>query len=836
MVTDPGLYTLTLVFRNGCQRTADFVFDGDFTLPDVSGPPDDTLNCGEEIFFTLNSTTPGVSYSWRRPSGIVTSAQTIRAFLVGTFQGTVLAPNGCRAFDTVQLFRGNDLFDFETFSDTLDCFTNAVQIGVQPGIADEFKWIGHMGPDSTASSITVFTPGTYEVVLTDTNLDCSILTEIEVIGDFRAPAFSYALDTISCLHPVAELNFIPQPGENYFNIFWELPDLTTVQGPVLMSDFPGVHRLIGIGENGCQSVAAFEIPFDTLAPVVLTETGILNCEDTITLVAQSVDTNLVYNWSGPGIVQPGTDSIGVNRAGFYQLMATAENGCVTQVDVLADSNYVLPEISLDFDSIRCDRLATLEVNSTDTIIAYHWMGPGGLSVMDSIVQTGVPGLYIAELRGNNNCLAMDSVRLDPPVFPENEIMVDTLTCIVDTVTLMGSTSVSPAMFAWINSTGDTISMNANVDVGETGPFTLSVTGPNGCITSDMVVVPVDMTFPEAMIDLIGEIRCQQRDFQLDATSSQPANALYAWWNMGGQILSDTSSGLIDARDTGTYILEVINPFSRCRDTTSIVMTEHPDAITDAGLALMMPQCSGDRNGTIEVTSVTGGVDPLTYSLNGNLAQTTPFFDRLPAGNYDVIIRDAEGCVFDTMVVIEPTLPFTMDAGPDQEIYLGESAMLAGQTTIQVSNLAEAFWDSLGVQLCTDCPDLMVSPRETTQYIFEVRSTTGCILRDTMVVFVIERGKFFIANIFSPNGDQINDEIRFHGSPGIQRVRQWVIYDRWGNAVYGKTDFDPFDPSAFWDGRTSTGEFANPAVFVYLLEVELINGETELHHGSITLIR
>jgi gliding motility-associated-like protein len=114
--------------------------------------------------------------------------------------------------------------------------------------------------------------------------------------------------------------------------------------------------------------------------------------------------------------------------------------------------------------------------------------------------------------------------------------------------------------------------------------------------------------------------------------------------------------------------------------------------------------------------------------------------------------------------------------------------------------------------------------------------TGCELSDEVTVFVIEKGKYFIANIFSPNGDEVNDVIGISATPGIKRVNRWIIFDRWGDAVYGKLDFDPFDPAVKWDGRTSTGEFANPGVFPYIIEYQLINGKTELRHGNITLIR
>ncbi|MFZ1677664.1 MAG: gliding motility-associated C-terminal domain-containing protein, partial [Saprospiraceae bacterium] len=74
------------------------------------------------------------------------------------------------------------------------------------------------------------------------------------------------------------------------------------------------------------------------------------------------------------------------------------------------------------------------------------------------------------------------------------------------------------------------------------------------------------------------------------------------------------------------------------------------------------------------------------------------------------------------------------------------------------------------------------------------------------------------------------------SSGIVKVLQWIIFDRWGNAVFGRTDLDPLDPSLQWDGYTPQGEKLNPAVFPYLLEVELVNGKKEIYHGTITLLR
>jgi gliding motility-associated-like protein len=268
----------------------------------------------------------------------------------------------------------------------------------------------------------------------------------------------------------------------------------------------------------------------------------------------------------------------------------------------------------------------------------------------------------------------------------------------------------------------------------------------------------------------------------------------------------------------------------------VQLAEHPDAITGAILDITLPECNGDDNGAILVAGLQGGVLPLQYQLDGGALQSSPLFDELNAGTFLLTVTDAENCVFDTTIVIEPTVNFSVDVGPDLEIYLGETIGLTGMTDLVAGDIAFDQWSSYGNLLCTDCPNQDVSPLETTTYVYQLTSVTGCTRADELIVYVLEKGKYFLPNIFSPNGDGINDEVRLHASPGIESVLQWIIFDRWGNAVYGKTDFEPADASVFWNGQTTTGEYVNPGVFPYVLEIQLISGKIEVYHGDITVVR
>jgi hypothetical protein len=550
-----------------------------------------------------------------------------------------------------------------------------------------------------------------------------------------------------------------------------------------------------------------------------------------------LDSVTAYQWSGPGIITSFGETIDVNEPGWYHLSAFGVNGCPAEHDILVDSNFIQPAYTLTSDSLRCDIPADLVVTPVDSVLRYSWFDPAGILISsDSFVIVNQAGSYTVEIQGLNQCISFDTVILEPVQYPLISIGSDTITCSSPTATVMVDVDIPQYSLAWIDIQNDTISVAGSLNVSDEGPFIASVSGLNACETRDTILVPFDTISPQAVITLIGKIKCKNRDVVLDAIASTPDPLLYSWTTIGGQILSDPTLDQINVRDTGDYYLTLQHPRNGCMDSAEIYLAEDPDAITLAYLDVMPPQCSGDEDASIQVTGLEGGVGPFQYQLDGSPFQSNPVFDELVAGSYLLTISDNDDCTFDTTVVIDPTLDFSVDAGPDMEIYLGETAELSGMTNLAQTDVMTDSWSSSEGLLCSDCAQFGVNPSETASFTYQVTSLTGCVKEDELMVYVVEKGKYYLPNIFSPNGDDINDKIRIIASPGIERILQWVIFDRWGNAAYGKTDFDPNDLEVFWNGQTSTGEFVNPGVFPYVLEIQLINGKIEVHHGDITVIR
>ena len=86
----------------------------------------------------------------------------------------------------------------------------------------------------------------------------------------------------------------------------------------------------------------------------------------------------------------------------------------------------------------------------------------------------------------------------------------------------------------------------------------------------------------------------------------------------------------------------------CPATSNIVEITEPDELT-ATFNIINQSC--DAEGSIEVNA-SGGTEPYTYSNdNGTTFQGSELFTELNAGDFDIVVEDANGCTFDETVTV-----------------------------------------------------------------------------------------------------------------------------------------------------------------------------------------
>ena len=248
----------------------------------------------------------------------------------------------------------------------------------------------------------------------------------------------------------------------------------------------------------------------------------------------------------------------------------------------------------------------------------------------------------------------------------------------------------------------------------------------------------------------------------------------------------------------------------------------------------MPDCFEEGSGTIRVVS-TGGVEPIQYSIDGMTYQSSGVFEGLSGGAYTIHAADANACTAEEIIVLNAPLSVQIELGEDQDIESGDTVIIHAVVNVPYDSLALIDWTGLEEPACPTCLSQTVIPVITSTYSLTVMSVDGCVDADSLTLYVETNGGLYVPNVFSPNGDGINDVLLISAGTDINEIESFSIFDRWGNMVYLKEHFQPNDPGVAWDG-TLRGENMNPGVYVYRLVARRVDGSKVARNGDVTLIR
>lgn len=106
---------------------------------------------------------------------------------------------------------------------------------------------------------------------------------------------------------------------------------------------------------------------------------------------------------------------------------------------------------------------------------------------------------------------------------------------------------------------------------------------------------------------------------------------------------------------------------------------------------------------------------------------------------------------------------------------------------------------------------------------------GCKNTDTTIVRVIPNSGLFIPNVFSPNGDGVNDKFVITGVDFQKFTLK--IYNRWGTLLYTSND-----SSEGWDGTTASSDKpVSAGTYYFILSAEAKDKDYS-RTGSLTLLR
>ncbi|MEM9885694.1 MAG: gliding motility-associated C-terminal domain-containing protein [Bacteroidota bacterium] len=523
----------------------------------------------------------------------------------------------------------------------------------------------------------------------------------------------------------------------------------------------------------------------------------------------------------------------LNAAGIYSDTLSATNGCDSIV--LLDL-AVTDLIETTFDVEICDQ-ETYEfgdqILNTSGTFRQTFTTPSGC---DSTVTLNLSILKSSQADIARTICEGESFQFGNQMLNVAGVYVDTLTAINgcdSTITL--TLNVNDAARTNLNESicpGTTFQFGTQI-LDAAGVYSDTLVAVNGCDS----IVTLNLSIDEVEVNILSDsdaIGCEFTDLTLSVESNRTINSIQ--WISSGDTISSAEE--LEIASGGTYQV-IIQTLEGCTAENSITISEDIAGVNNANLDIQQPNCEGSDLGNITIGQVVGGTPPYVYALNEGAFTTGSNFSGLEVGDYIVRIQDAQGCEWDSTITILPAFDLTVDLGEDRIISFGESVTLDAILNGTISSIAT--WTSSGKDslACLDdlCLSQLVQPLNTTIYSIRIEDDKGCVATDEITVFVELKEDIYSPNAFSPNGDNRNDFFYLQTSnEAVEEIEYLQIFDRWGHLIFQQNAFAPNDESLGWDGRAQSGDFMNPAVFVFVAKINYVDGSSKLLEGEVVLIR
>ncbi|MGB1032272.1 MAG: gliding motility-associated C-terminal domain-containing protein, partial [Flavobacteriales bacterium] len=224
--------------------------------------------------------------------------------------------------------------------------------------------------------------------------------------------------------------------------------------------------------------------------------------------------------------------------------------------------------------------------------------------------------------------------------------------------------------------------------------------------------------------------------------------------------------------------------------------------------------------------------PGDYSIEWDNSNDNPY--NTTAG--DIInlniIDNNQGCEFDSLVFVPSYTPVSagFSSNPNADCIPWE---LQPIQFIDLSNHGiSGLWDFGNEEIAAydsaNNPSISYDAPGEYNISLYIENEGACADSASISICIEDPAKLFVPDIFSPNGDGLNDLLFVRGR-GLAELN-FQIFDRWGDQIFTSNNVD-----FGWDGRFR-GSKMPTGVYVYMLRAKLSDGTILEQNGDITLVR
>ncbi|MEM7035531.1 MAG: PKD domain-containing protein [Bacteroidota bacterium] len=735
-------------------------------------------------------------------------------------QSQVNNSSGCNlACFKMELNAPGIIADFLPIPDTAGCAPHFVMFDNESNGGNQFFW-NFGDPSSGASNTSTATnpshnfqnPGTYNVMLVavDSN-SCNIVdTAYRVIQVYAKPIATISPDTSVCLGETVNLS--AGGGATYA---WSpstglsgTTGATTGASPTTNTQY----QVIVSNPGGCKDTAQVNVEVLPIPSAEAGTGGFICPGDSIQLSGQG---GQGYAWSPSGsLTNPSaSDPFAFPTATTqYTLTVTAPNGCTDEDTVTVEVSGVRADPGPDIDLCIGDQ-TVLNGSGGGT---YSWFPPTNLSATNVASPTADPTTtttYMLTVTDALGCSHTDSVTVIVHELPLVDAGPDQLVlCELDSV-LLGASGASTYLWTPGTDLSNPSSGTPYAFPTTTTQYVVIGTDIWGCENVDTVLVevlpaPIATAWDDATI-------CADSSIQVFSSGGVG----YNWYPSAVFDDPTLQNPTATLGNTTTLIVQVLAP-NGCdnHDSVRVTVTPTPEVQALGGRLV----CEGDAANLI----ATGSPDENYLWSTGET--DIKISVRPDSSTWYWVTTFQEGC---------PSKPDSAWVDVDHDLPLAQffadpdSGLVPHTVTFVNQSQGSVSW-AWDFDNGTSSNEFSPNYTYTDSGRYDVRliayNDAGC--PDTTYQRVIVGADFtiWVPNIFTPNGDDLND---YFATPSIG-VKEFhiLIFDRWGMLVY-----ESFDKEFEWDGWFH-GKACQEGAYAYVIEASGYLGQKVKKAGTVTIVR
>ncbi|MBP7184645.1 MAG: gliding motility-associated C-terminal domain-containing protein, partial [Saprospiraceae bacterium] len=834
-VTDIGTYQLEISSDlTACKVNASTDITGSLYVPLATSTSSDLICNPDSVQIAINTAETNSVYQWSGPNSFSSIIASPFVHEIGLYQVTLTDLTSlCTSTATVTVNDNKIYTDLTLPSVTLTCnqpTSDIMLTSTESPITSIWTLPDGSTVPNTDVLIGVSTPGTYHVSST-TLQGCVTVDSVIVVSTINVPDISLNIQASVCGQDSILIDVSSQ--SNLIDGEWIFGGNVVHNGLSYYASTSGTYDLTVTDTNGCTADTSITIVIDSTVPTISLTTDTLTCSNPSVLISTNTSAlNPQYIWSGPNSFSSASANPSVSDAGNYIVTVSSSNGCTTTSSIIVVEDKTLPAVNITGNTIiQCDSInTTIFATSDNNNNTFEWFYGNAMISSSAQVAVAQDGNYVANVTSaTNGCVSIDSITISS--LKKFNVSLPTnveLNC-SEAVKFIKVVPDYNGIFTylWSGPNSSTSSLDS-IEVSAPGNYAVTVTNEDGCKSSSAVVAVSNQIFPTIAISEPGTLTCANDIIDLNATVTDATNYSILWSTLNGTIDSGVNTLQPSVSEAGNYTIEVTNLNNNCSSQESVTVISNINPPTDIIMSAIATKCYGDDNGSILIDTVAGGTSPFTYSIGNSGFTSLKNYDYLEAGEYVISVKDALGCEYEETITVIAANNVILSLGDDVTLELGDSYTLNILTNLTQSVIDTIIWND--GYLCQNCMERDVTPLYDTKYDVQLIDTNGCKANDEIIVRVNKNKNIFIPNAFSPDGDGNNDIFAVFGDNSVVKITNFQIFNRWGEMIYATQSLQPNDTSLGWNGRNANGDPLPAAVYVYRIEVELIDGEFKVITG------